>query len=529
MLSDRFRPVCFRMATLIFLVQTISASAFCQTGPRYFELVVPNQDGQSRVTLTDQALTIESADGESTQYQREPRYDSRDRSWRGFYSSAARQVIRWPMSDSGNLQVGTAAGGRVTYRNSLMQIRPSRSQSAGEVGAADARRSSAAAGGIFPFYNLPHEQPEILPMTTGDNQSARLSRKLLEIFGGSESNGPSASQLASIDATGGIGGIITAGGPGRSLALGSTSGALDWTFAGVGNGLFRIQSNQGKRAGALAALSNTGVGLALPASDPRQFWRPVVHPQRGYVFAFENVYYPGYCLTQSGTGVFLSPFNWASGQFWLPILPAGPTFIQPLLRNFHTTITPNSELPPINVRFINSQPRHIEILMADVTQPSATERFRIAPRQSRQVTLQRDAGSTITEYSEVLMWDGSWRTQEFTTQIPPRTLYDLSVYEVRLQSIAIDRTGKSPNVIEDVNYQPKSIGRFPIPPGDRVSEGAAIDVFKLAERAGNPGAVQRFTIKELENYELEHSEANVQVPAPANLNPKQPSGQRRKF
>ncbi|HBE71993.1 MAG TPA: hypothetical protein DDW52_27960, partial [Planctomycetaceae bacterium] len=449
----------------------------------------------------------------------------------GYYSSTARQVLRWPASDSGSLQVGSRSGGRINYRASLMKIRSLGKQSTGPVNNATkpARMTSDSVAGIFPFYNLPEQQPERLPIANGENQSARLSKKLLKIFGSAETSGPSASQLASVDAAGGIGGIIRIDEAGNSLELGAGTGALDWTFANVGNGLFRIQSSRGKRPGALAALSTTGVGFAVPGSDPRQLWRPVVHPRRGYVFAFENVFYPGYCLTQSGTGVFLSPFNWASGQFWLPILPPGPAFIQPLLRNFHTTITPNADLPPITVRLINSQPRHIEILMADLSQPAGSQRLRIAPRQSRQVTLQRDSGSTVTEYSEVLMWDGSWRTQEFTTQIPPRTLYDLSVYEVRLQSIAIDRTGKSPNVIEDVNYQPKSIGRFPIPPGDRISEGAAIDVFKLAQRAGNPGAVQRFTIEELENYELDPNELDIKLRGGTETKPQPPSGLRRRF
>jgi hypothetical protein len=51
-------------------------------------------------------------------------------------------------------------------------------------------------------------------------------------------------------------------------------------------------------------------------------------------------------------------------------------------------------------------------------------------------------------------------------------------------------------------------------------DGQSLDVFSLAQRAQNPGAVRRFSIEELENYDaLESIHGNELVPA----------GTRRKF
>lgn len=57
-----------------------------------------------------------------------------------------------------------------------------------------------------------------------------------------------------------------------------------------------------------------------------------------------------------------------------------------------------------------------------------------------------------------------------------------------MQSVAIDRTGKSPSVIEDINMQGRGIGRFVLPAGSHLQSGT-IDVYQMAEAVGNPGAV----------------------------------------
>ena len=92
-----------------------------------------------------------------------------------------------------------------------------------------------------------------------------------------------------------------------------------------------------------------------------------------------------------------------------------------------------------------------------------------------------------------------WDRQELITAIPPSAFYDLSVYEEHLQSIAIDRTGKSPNPIEDVNYVPKSIGWLPLPAGPELPPHGQLDVHLRAKLANNAGAVRRIDPKQFDD------------------------------
>lgn len=490
---------------VLFAASTLACSLV--SADERFELTTVDGKQKSSAVRSAVLLSITSSAGGTTRYDRKKQFDSDDGKWLGYYSGPAQQVIRWPASNVGNLQVGKLLGSRVSYRKSLMQVgvaggstRPknNREEQSGAPAIATERRfrydglPKAAPASLNQFQGLDAYRLETGVVTALSNP-ARLAKN---------PSAPNTLRLAALSQGGKSAGLLGFGTSSQSLvASRSDSLARDWTFSDAGGGLFRIQSRRGKNLHALAATSHRGVGLALPAADARQLWRPITHPRRGYVFAFESVHFPGQCLTHSGSGIFLDPFSFAPGQFWLPVNPLIPIATQPLIRNFHTDIVPNPELPPVSVRLVNSQPRAVELLLGDFANPQVDRRIRISASGAELVTLKRDAGSTVTEFSEVLMWDGSWRSQTLTTQIPPRQLYDVSVYEVRLQSIAIDRTGKSPNVIEDVNYQPRSVGRFPIPAGDAIRDGESLDVFRLAKRAQNPGAVRRFSIDELENYQ----------------------------
>jgi hypothetical protein len=79
-------------------------------------------------------------------------------------------------------------------------------------------------------------------------------------------------------------------------------------------------------------------------------------------------------------------------------------------------------------------------------------------------------------------------TRSVSIPIPPESRYEVVVHEWAVQSVAIDRTGKSPDPIEDINMQGRGIGRFRLPPADQL-RGATIDVFARARAADNPGSV----------------------------------------
>ena len=151
-----------------------------------------------------------------------------------------------------------------------------------------------------------------------------------------------------------------------------------------------------------------------------------------------------------------------------------------------------------HAKITNSHSDTLLVLVADRRHSQSIRKLRIPARGSELIHLERDPGGAIVETVETQDAFGNWNQQQFNTPIPPSVLYDISVYEEFLQSIAIDRTGKSPNPIEDINYQPRSIGFFLVPPGDELPEVADIDAFRIAEDAQNPGAVRRLNSRDLQ-------------------------------
>jgi len=237
-------------------------------------------------------------------------------------------------------------------------------------------------------------------------------------------------------------------------------------------------------------------------------------------------------------GVAVQPIQFAPTQLWVPLVaPVTPSF-QPFYRTVTRQIQANPPLPPAEVELVNSHRYALLVLIGDARQSeaglgnaglgNALQQIRIEPRSSQTVTLERDAGATIIETVEMLDRWGSWERQQFTTTIPAVAYYDLSVYEEHLQSIAIDRTGKSPNPIEDVNYVPKSVGWLPVSAGVAVPDRSRLDVYQRALAAKNPGAVRRLDPKQFDAApvpdRLESLLREVQ-PTPATA----PATTRRKF
>ncbi len=217
--------------------------------------------------------------------------------------------------------------------------------------------------------------------------------------------------------------------------------------------------------------------------------------------------YSGLCMTSNNGQLALQPITYAPTQWWVP-LPA-PTLLnyEPFWRTVSQEVHPNAALPPAQVDLVNSHRNALLVLLADQRAGGQTQQLRIEAGKSIGVTLDRDAGSTIVETYEIRSPSGVWERQQFTTAIPPRVIYDLSVYEEFLQSIAIDRTGKSPNPIEDVNYMPKSVGWIQIPPGAATPRISSLDVMSQARAANNPGAVRRMDVRQFEQEPESPTEA----------------------
>jgi hypothetical protein len=145
-------------------------------------------------------------------------------------------------------------------------------------------------------------------------------------------------------------------------------------------------------------------------------------------------------------------------------------------------------LPPAHVRLVHRRNETLNVEVLDRKLKRPVFQGQIPPGQSVDLTLPRDAGGHVVEtYQAVNAWGDSVQ-RTVTRALPTSIRYEVIVHEWQIQSIAIDRTGKSPSPIEDVNYQGRGLGRFTLPAGDQLIDGQ-IDVYRAAVGANNAGLV----------------------------------------
>lgn len=154
-----------------------------------------------------------------------------------------------------------------------------------------------------------------------------------------------------------------------------------------------------------------------------------------------------------------------------------------------SSIVPHPPLPPVQIELRNDGPREVQVGVIDLQNPSGNQSMRIQPGGSVAVQLARDSGAQRIEHYRVVNAFGQFVTREIVTEVAPASRYEVVVHEWAMQSVAIDRTGKSPNVIEDINFQGRGIGRFLLPAGPALQPGV-IGVYSAAVRQGNAGTVQ---------------------------------------
>lgn len=289
-------------------------------------------------------------------------------------------------------------------------------------------------------------------------------------------------------------GLVLTAGPQLTVAMQSLRGsqAQFWTLAPVGSGAFRVQLFAAGSLWSLSVDPNTGqVGFERSAQTFEQLWRITQERARPGTLRLESHAYPGnYLAGDANSAVGLQSWSRSPSQLWyFDTAPPPPAISIPLQKMVQQSISPNPPLKPVMTRLSNSNRNELLVRIADLRNGTSSD-ISIPAGGVQVFEFQRDAGATLTERYDVIGPTGVILSQEFTTQVPPMILYDLSVYEKFLQSIAIDRTGKSPNPIEDINFQPKSVGYFVIPPGGQF-RGEPIDVYRWAVQANNPGGVRR--------------------------------------
>ena len=479
-----------------------------------FELTVQGLVEPSIASITRNELVIRDPAGTVTRYQRSPRYDTADQQLFGYSSRQAQQVIRWPAVNSGRMQIGTLQNGQIQFAWSKMTI--SNSQQPGPLNpntdvlppgfespfSGRLRNGAVPNGQIGNLQNSPSMTAMSLSVGNADD------RKFLGVRGGSQFG--FTQQASGVDSAWYIAPVTD------NIVRLQQRRQNDWLAIGLGNApdgmarSSRLNHRSGTfGGGGLLAGGTLGGGGIQRSNSPfpisllpihngaDQLWR--IQSMQGLAgYCFESVLYPGMALTCiPNQGLTLQNITFDPWQVWMPQVP---TFAlpQPQFRTIQQQVVANPPLRPVSARIINSHSDTLLVLVADRRHAQSIQKLRIPSRGSELVQLDRDSGGTIVETIETMDAFGNWNQQQFKTPIPPTVLYDMSVYEEFLQSIAIDRTGKSPNPIEDINYQPRSIGFFLVPPGDELPEVAEIDAYRIAEDAQNPGGVRKLNPRDLQ-------------------------------
>ncbi|MCH1438372.1 MAG: hypothetical protein L7W43_01865 [Rubripirellula sp.] len=249
--------------------------------------------------------------------------------------------------------------------------------------------------------------------------------------------------------------------------------------------------------------SCVGVMQTAGLGDPRPRFintHRVVRLRRGQIvppFTFgAPVFFPGQLFPRHGfhsrhqsyPQPHLYPWQWYGPGFDPQVYGYGGWWVHPQSVLLNSIVIPNPPLPPARLKLVNDGRREIQVGIRDLQESARSRTIRIQSKSSASVELIRDAGGKRIEQFRVMNPYGYTRAREVVTEYQSPVRYEFVIHEWAMQSVAIDRTGKSPNVIEDVNFQGRGIGRFFLPPG-RLLQSGVIGVYSAALRQQNGGTV----------------------------------------
>ena len=177
-----------------------------------------------------------------------------------------------------------------------------------------------------------------------------------------------------------------------------------------------------------------------------------------------------------------------------PGIPPAPILRQPQSVLVDSKIVPGAPLAPVTLGLRNGSPSDLVVTIVNLQDGSDTEQIKIRSGEVVRHPFSRRAGAERIDTFRVITETGDVLTRQNSIALPPEALYEIVVHQWQIQSIAIDRTGKSPNVIEDVHYQGKGLGRFPLPAGAEL-QPTVIDVYRAAINQGNPATVAPITTR----------------------------------
>lgn len=507
------------LCSICFALCSIASEGNAQS---VFVLKIPDgqyssvSQNQSIASISDEQLVVQDAAGGVTTYTRLRRYDTPDGQFIAYASREAQRVIQWPVANRGAMRIGTLQNGRIEFSPSRMSVFSADS----DVGQGLENRSPNEQPMVFDEGQVssPVGYPSML-LATGEPNSRSFLR-----------------------ANWSQGGAVASGGGVQFVSQANDPQAA-WMITPVGGDMVRVQQAVGNQWAALGVdprdiqgfgngvLAQRGARAQIRFSavnnSVSQLWR--IEQQFGGGYCFESVAMPGFGMTCiPNQGLWLQPLVYSPWQIWWAQQPSFNVSM-PQYRIANEQIVPNPPLGPISLRVANTHSEAIVVLLADRRNPNAPRKLRIPAGGSEVLVLERDSGATINQTTEFVDGFGNWDRREFQIPVPPVVLYDVSVFEEFLQSIAIDRTGKSPNVIEDINYQPRSVGFLLLPPGDQLQDNSVLDVYRAAADSKNPGAVRKLSPSDYNNSSSSKPSSAVPSSDPLNDLLKQLQGKRGAF
>ncbi|MGN6545482.1 MAG: hypothetical protein ACTHK7_10580, partial [Aureliella sp.] len=115
--------MCARSLILLGLFAAAASVAIPAQAQTRYELTAPELNRTSQAILTESELRIVDQTGRQTVYLRDPTVDSNDGRFLAYRDNASGQIIRWPVTGSGRMEIATATGGPLEFRPSRMQVR----------------------------------------------------------------------------------------------------------------------------------------------------------------------------------------------------------------------------------------------------------------------------------------------------------------------------------------------------------------------------------------------------------------------
>lgn len=198
-----------------------------------------------------------------------------------------------------------------------------------------------------------------------------------------------------------------------------------------------------------------------------------------------------------GNGPFLRP---PAGSFFIaPLIPGQimpvpmpvPFLVpvpQPQSVLIDSQLLPDPPAPPARIELANTTEYKLRVEFIDLLKNRSVASRDIEPGKSIPLRVPRTVGATLVETYRTYGPFGDIVDRQVTRTIGAEIRYELVVRRWQIQSLAIDRTGKSPNPIEDISFVGQGVGRFRFPAGPSLSDGR-IDVHRAAVAAGNAGTV----------------------------------------